>query len=557
MKKVVSALTAAALCASMAATAASVFAAYTASDMAYSLRVVDTGAAGDYTVSADGSTITFASAEAAANATFVVGQYLECDPTQVAMQQVGGCVTVSDNAVGISASDYIDLGTAYYDAAKEYTLSDGSTISTNLFVNCFGYLNKLKKYTSGAAIQSWGDSSTWPDAWGYADKNRHLIWSWAGDLKNPNATTDTALFIDSESDAFPLMAFNVTLGSDIADGTYTIEWVETYTNDWGLADATYFNDGSGSVIPATLKDLTIVVGEETTTTESTPAPTETTTTTESTPAPTETTATDDGGDTDADGHTWDIGDAVAEDGIAYVDIFVTNDPGTSAYRFNVLIEVDGKWMTLPEAGAVIGAVEAGAAYKKMTMFSYNEENGLVTAANGVDTVPEVAVEGEPVVTYGLLVDGMADGVYNLKFDDTLIAQDNTTEIFPNFTMGTLTIGDVVPTETTTTSESEATTTTTTTTTIASSESTSTTTETTPAPTTGDYLYGDVNKNGKVELVDIVMLNRYLTGYDNQQLDDYQMEVADCWDDGKVTGTDSLTILKYLIGLRTALPVATN
>jgi hypothetical protein len=86
---------------------------------------------------------------------------------------------------------------------------------------------------------------------------------------------------------------------------------------------------------------------------------------------------------------------------------------------------------------------------------------------------------------------------------------------------------------------------------------------TPAPQPGDYLYGDVNKNGKVELVDIVMLNRFLTGFGNQALDEYQTVVANCYrDNGEsdadtkqsdLNGKDSMEILRNLIGLVATLP----
>jgi hypothetical protein len=52
-----------------------------------------------------------------------------------------------------------------------------------------------------------------------------------------------------------------------------------------------------------------------------------------------------------------------------------------------------------------------------------------------------------------------------------------------------------------------------------------------------------------------MLNRNLTGYGDQKLDAYQTEVADCYDDAKLDGKDSMEILKYLLGLNKALPTA--
>ena len=62
-----------------------------------------------------------------------------------------------------------------------------------------------------------------------------------------------------------------------------------------------------------------------------------------------------------------------------------------------------------------------------------------------------------------------------------------------------------------------------------------------------------------------MLNRYLTGYDNQTLNENQMEVANCAGNktkdvvdtkkADLTGADSVEILKYLIGLVASLPTA--
>ena len=88
------------------------------------------------------------------------------------------------------------------------------------------------------------------------------------------------------------------------------------------------------------------------------------------------------------------------------------------------------------------------------------------------------------------------------------------------------------------------------------------TEGTTAPVSGDYLYGDVNENGTVELVDVVMLNRYLTKYENQALTARAIVNANCLRNGEtdeatkasdLNGKDSVEILKYLIGSVTKLP----
>ena len=78
MKKVVSALTASVMCASMAGIA-SVFA-YTTDEIGFYLAVTSEDAG--YTVSEDGKTITFASAADAAGATFTVGHFISADASK-------------------------------------------------------------------------------------------------------------------------------------------------------------------------------------------------------------------------------------------------------------------------------------------------------------------------------------------------------------------------------------------------------------------------------------------------------------------------------------------
>ena len=94
------------------------------------------------------------------------------------------------------------------------------------------------------------------------------------------------------------------------------------------------------------------------------------------------------------------------------------------------------------------------------------------------------------------------------------------------------------------------------------EATTAPVEDTTAPVTGDYLYGDVNENGTVELVDVVMLNRYLTKYENQALTARAIVNANCLRNGEtdeatkasdLNGKDSVEILKFLIGSVKTLP----
>ena len=116
---------------------------------------------------------------------------------------------------------------------------------------------------------------------------------------------------------------------------------------------------------------------------------------------------------------------------------------------------------------------------------------------------------------------------------------------------------------TTTAAPEETTTTTTTTTAA--PDTTAPAETTAAPmTTTDIdmgrvdesyvsLYGDVNCDGTIDILDAVLLQKYLNG--SVQLNYTQLANADCQKDGELDNTDVTVIMQYLLRSFTSLPVA--
>jgi hypothetical protein len=83
------------------------------------------------------------------------------------------------------------------------------------------------------------------------------------------------------------------------------------------------------------------------------------------------------------------------------------------------------------------------------------------------------------------------------------------------------------------------------------ELTPTDSEQQPSTDDGDILYGDTDCNEKVELLDVILLNKNLLGM--EQLTPKGAKNADVNIDGAVDGTDSLYILKSLVSLVT-LPV---
>ncbi len=68
----------------------------------------------------------------------------------------------------------------------------------------------------------------------------------------------------------------------------------------------------------------------------------------------------------------------------------------------------------------------------------------------------------------------------------------------------------------------------------------------PAATAMAAEYGDVNLDGKVSIVDVIMANKAILGAET--LSDEQRIVGDVDGNGKVTPEDSLTILKFLVDL---------
>ncbi len=99
---------------------------------------------------------------------------------------------------------------------------------------------------------------------------------------------------------------------------------------------------------------------------------------------------------------------------------------------------------------------------------------------------------------------------------------------------------------------------TTTTTAKPTETTTKPTETTAKPTdpddkpTDEIVYGDVNEDGKVNVLDVIVLNKNLLGGGELTKQGAINADVDC--DSSPSVADSLNILKYIVGLVTKFPV---
>ncbi|MBP0972466.1 MAG: hypothetical protein J5851_01010 [Oscillospiraceae bacterium] len=572
MKKVISALTVAAMCASMAASTIPAFAVYKTGDVSSYLKVIS---ASKGTISADGTTVTFDSAADAASAKLTVAQYLVADTASPSVQQIGGLYTTSSTSIKLGNNGQgVNYGGTF---AEQEVTADADpyadapvTFTTTSYVNCFGYYTDLtEEYSVGNGNVSWGHSDDWQgDGWVGNGKNDVLLLQWATDFADIMGHDDyeqTAHFLTKKSDQYPLTQFDVNLDAAIADGTYTVDFLESYTHpEYGVKPGNWINvDGKNTIQIKDTKGITIKIGGGETPTDATEKPTDKPT--EATEKPTE--ATEKPTDAPSEGKdissikdwTWVVDDSVYNpetDKTATIKVLSAGaDPGIFGYDFNIL--VDGK--KLNDAGFKIVSIKQGDAYN-FTTFQPNVKNGHVgaTETNKEITADYKATAGTTIVTYTVQVpkDAAPGTKFKLTIDEASCGNYNKESLAPATMGGTLTIAGGEDT-TDPTEETKAPTEATEETKAPTEETKAPTEETKTPPAPGSYLYGDVNEDGKVELVDVVKLNRYLTGLDATITATATVN-ANCFraageSDADTTannldGKDSMEILKALIGL---------
>ena len=205
---------------------------------------------------------------------------------------------------------------------------------------------------------------------------------------------------------------------------------------------------------------------------------------------------------------------------------------------------------------------------KEVTFTFTAENGntanltLLFLVAKADPTVEVSVSGDSHTEGDLvselkliLSENSTKGVVELVSEiKALVAGKNTftwkfmPEDENNYNMVTGTVVVNAQTTTTTTKPSKTTTTKATTTTKPSK------TTTTNATTTNTAIpsYGDVNLDGKVDIVDAIFLNKYLATL--IQFSDAQVANADCYQDGVLNDQDTTALMQFIILLIDDLPV---
>jgi hypothetical protein len=457
MKKVISALTVAAMCASMSASVLPAFA-IDAAKAEFYLKAVK---ADKGTISEDGATITFASAADAKGAKITIQEFIKADTSEPYVQQVLSGFRVVDTKSIKLGEEGVDYEAAGYGESAEYSIN-GTNVKTDKFVSCFATLSKTKKFQSGAKQVSWGHSNNWAFEYDGPD-TLNLIWA------QPNG----APFADAQTDKYPFTEFYATIGDDIVDGTYEIEILDTWENKIngsddnpnGVQDGSSINDGTNVTKITKTKNLKIVVGNaEVTTTEApkdtTEAPKDTTEAPKDTTEPqatTQPTKPSSGMTMDekkaASEWTWYFDDVVYDpaadaDGFgAVVTAYVTKDQGTYGYEFAPLI--DGK--SLAEAGfTFVEANQTDEGYS-FGSFDFNEENGHLGGAASKKEDTKLA-DGTAVVEMNLLPpkDAKPGTVYEVSFKGLLIGNYKEEKLYPKTINGSITIkGEKDPEQTTT------------------------------------------------------------------------------------------------------------
>ncbi|MDY3844801.1 MAG: hypothetical protein SOZ55_06790 [Ruminococcus sp.] len=390
-------------------------------------------------------------------------------------------------------------------------------------------------------------------------------------------TAQKGEYIEGSSTAFPVATFYVTFEKGTPAGDYKIDFInedqypddpkysgknsttQVGTHDLSVAEC-YDNLFYGGL---ETKGITVTVegDAQTTTTAATPTTTKPAATTTK-PAATTTTKPDTPPTTDK--LQWSINKVTEESykagDVVYVDVFVTNawgsDPDKEGIRgLQAFIDYDKDAFELVEIGeSCYGAVESSLESAGITV-TLSNSTGLGTIAN----------EGDTVTYYGFKIkDGAKDGTYPITWikDETKATihpgggEDNTPPTLADVDLvdGSITLGNGSPVVTTTAPSTTTPTPTTTkapTTTATTTTKAPSTTKVDPTtPSTGTVLYGDTNCDGKVNIADVVILNKYLTNPEKYPLTAQGVINAEVDLDDKLTTNDSYCIIRSVVKLIT-------
>lgn len=269
--------------------------------------------------------------------------------------------------------------------------------------------------------------------------------------------------------------------------------------------------------------------------------------------------------------TLKVGEATAQASESFtVDVSVKDVPATKINVLDFALSYDSSALTIesvklgPAGDTASGDSTASEAPILSSKITTNAVN--ISWSTGLDSASWIAEEGVVFTITGTVNADAADGKYPIQI------QPIDRETYPGSgeKNSKVLVGYVYGTDSATyevnavdgfvevTSKGETTTTTTVTTDSEQPGTSTTTTASTTAkpgsdtnPVDPDVLYGDVNVDGKVSLVDAVMLNKAVA--DVVTLGDAARANADCNVDKEINGTDAIILLQFLSHIIDELP----
>lgn len=272
--------------------------------------------------------------------------------------------------------------------------------------------------------------------------------------------------------------------------------------------------------------------------------------------------------------TLKVGEATAQASESFtVDVSVKDVPATKINVLDFALSYDSSALTIesvklgPAGDTASGDSTASEAPILSSKITTNAVN--ISWSTGLDSASWIAEEGVVFTITGTVNADAADGKYPIQIQpidrETYPGSgEKNSKVLVGYVYGTDSATYEVNAEdgfVEVTSKGE-TTTTTTVTTDPEQPGTSTTTTTSTTSTTAkpgsdtnlpnpDVLYGDVNVDGKVSLVDAVMLNKAVA--DVVTLGDAARANADCNVDKEINGTDAIILLQFLSHIIDELP----
>lgn len=269
--------------------------------------------------------------------------------------------------------------------------------------------------------------------------------------------------------------------------------------------------------------------------------------------------------------TLKVGEATAQASESFtLDVSVKDVPATKINVLDFALSYDSSALTIesvklgPAGDTASGDSTASEAPILSSKITTNAVN--ISWSTGLDSASWIAEEGVVFTITGTVNADAADGKYPIQIQpidrETYPGSgEKNSKVLVGYVYGTDSATYEVNAEdgfVEVTSKGETTTTTTVTTDSEQPGTSTTTTTSTTAkpgsdtnPVDPDVLYGDVNVDGKVSLVDAVMLNKAVA--DVVTLGDAARANADCNVDKEINGTDAIILLQFLSHIIDELP----